>query len=207
MVHNIGLLNLGSGNLKSIIQILKNIDLNIKLYLVNSNFKDIKNIDRIIMPGQGLNYFVIKFLLNNKFKQLFKFIAQKPVLGICVSKQIFFNFCEEFNTKNLSLFSGIIKSFSTNNFIYKKPNIGWKKVHFLKNHYLFKKIKNFSNFYFSHSYFLNNFNTDNTFGLTKYKIFFSSIFIKNNICLLQFHPEKSNFQGFNFFRNFCNWNV
>jgi len=70
---------------------------------------------------------------------------------------------------------------------------------------MFKNLKSNNLFYFSNSFYLSSNSKNFIFGLSKYKKFFSSIFIKNNIFLTQFHPEKSSHQGFIMFFNFCNW--
>lgn len=204
---NIGIVDFGFGNLKSIIQIIKKININSNVYLINENFKNFKKIDKLIIPGQGFNYkWVFNFFKNN-FHKFINLIINKTTLGICVGKQIFFNKSDEFNSESLSLFNGNIKKFINNNFKNKIPNIGWKKVFFINNHFLLNNLNSSNNFYFSHSYYLIPFESKHTFGLTKSRICFSSIYIKNNIFLLQFHPEKSFKQGFLIFNNFFNWKI
>ncbi|XXS36676.1 MAG: imidazole glycerol phosphate synthase subunit HisH [Candidatus Nasuia deltocephalinicola] len=200
---NIGIFNFNTGNLKSILHILKKIPININLHIIDNKFNKFKIIDKIIMPGQGSNPSIIENILNFKNEDIAYIFKNKQILGICIGKQIFFNLSEEFNCLGLNFFKGKIKKFFINKKFFKIPHIGWNKVFFLKNHPIIDNIKNSSFFYFSHSFYLVSELKKYIIGTTKYNFFFSSIFIKNNLFLFQFHPEKSSIQGFKIFYNFC----
>ncbi|BEH03963.1 imidazole glycerol phosphate synthase glutamine amidotransferase subunit [Candidatus Nasuia deltocephalinicola] len=202
---NIGILDTGIGNLKSIIKILKTLSVNLKLYLINKKFKNFIKLDKLIIPGQGSSYNWIKNFLEFDIFQLNKIFLNLPILGICVGKQIFFNITEEFNSLNLNYINGLIKKFFINKKFYKIPHIGWNNVYFLKKHNLLKNFKNFEKFYYSHSYYLNCEYSEFIYGFSKYNFIFNSIFIKNNLFLTQFHPEKSGISGINLFYNFYYW--
>lgn len=204
---NIGILNFGIGNLWSIVQILKKINLNINIYLINKDFKKFEKIEKIVIPGQGSNYSCINNFLNFDLEKLNKIIRKLPVLGICAGKHIFFKKTEEFNSVGINYLGGDIKKFEIYNNSYKIPQIGWNKVLFIKKNHLLNGIKNFSSFYFSHTYYLNFKKSNFIYGLTKYNFYYPTVVIKNNLFLIQFHPEKSLKQGLKIFNNFCSWRI
>lgn len=203
---NIGLLDFNIGNLKSLIQILKKISLDLNIILINKS-SDFNKIDKLILPGQGsiiscLNFLKKKFILNS----LINFIKIKPVLGICIGKHIFFSKSEEnCNLNSLNIFDGNVKKFYSKNFL-KIPHIGWNKIKIIKNHFLLKNISSLNYFYFAHSFYVLPYDYDCIYGITNYGVNFSSIFIKNNIFLVQFHPEKSSQLGMRLIYNFSIWN-
>ena len=83
----------------------------------------------------------------------------------------------------------------------KIPQIGWNTVRYAKPHYLFKDIPNNSSFYFVHSYFP-NVKKEFTIGECEYGITFACAISCDNICAIQFHPEKSGRHGLKLMSNF-----
>ncbi|WP_259286541.1 imidazole glycerol phosphate synthase subunit HisH [Candidatus Nasuia deltocephalinicola] len=200
---NIGIFDFGSGNLKSIIQILNNLTLNLNLYIINKSFNNLEKLNKIIIPGQGAPYGLIKEFLKFDFLKIKNLFNNIKILGICVGKQIFYKKSNELSTKCLNYLDGNVNSF---NFKKNKiPNIGWNKVFILKKHKLLNGIKNCDFFYFSHTFYIINKNYKFIYSFSKYNIFYPSIFIKNNLFLVQFHPEKSFKNGYKLFYNFCIW--
>ena len=57
---------------------------------------------------------------------------------------------------------------------------------------LFENVDNNSDFYFTHSFFLNDCNKDYIISKTDYGFQFISGVEKNNLYGVQFHPEKVN---------------
>ncbi|ASS47014.1 Imidazole glycerol phosphate synthase amidotransferase subunit [Candidatus Nasuia deltocephalinicola] len=203
---NIGLLDYSVGNLRSLMQIFKNLPLNFNIILIK-NSSDFNKIDKLILPGQGSILSCLNFLKKNfLFNSLFNFIKNNPVLGICIGKHIFFNKSDEGSINSLGIFPGLVKKFNNKN-LFKIPHIGWNKVKFIKYHFLLKNIYKLNYFYFSHSFYVIPYEHNYIYGLSNYNVNFSSIFIKNNIFLVQFHPEKSSYLGINLIYNFCIWNI
>ncbi|WDI79288.1 imidazole glycerol phosphate synthase subunit HisH [Candidatus Vidania fulgoroideae] len=194
----VGILNLGYGNLFSIKNALKKIISKKNIFFI-SKIKQLKKVDKIIFPGNGS---IIDCFNNmNKINFLFllrKFLIKKkkPFLGICLGKQILFNFNKEGKTNGLGIFKGNILRIKAK----KVPFIGWSKIKSVKKHSITNDIKKLI-FYFSHSYYLSK------KKFTYYKVNYSnnnisSIFILKNFFLLQFHPEKSSYQGLKILKNF-----
>lgn len=208
MKNTIGILNFGSGNLMSILQVFQKLSISLNIIIIKSVY-DFNKIDRLILPGQGSIDSCIDYLYKfNLIQALITFCHIKPIMGICVGKHILFNKNEEgYNYLGLNLFSGEVKKFNNinNELYYKVPHIGWNKVKLLNNHYLLTNIPNLSPFYFVHSYYVLSNNLKYIYGITNYMKNFVSILIKNNIILTQFHPEKSSIMGLKLCYNFCLW--
>ncbi len=198
----IGIIDYGLGNINAFFEIYK--ENGVKLKIID-NYKDLKNnCNKIILPGVG-SFDKAITLLKSKlfFDEILNFSQNKnnKILGICVGMQILGS------TSNEGKLSGF--SFINNNFNKLKskvtPHVGWNNVLIKKNHYLFQGIDNNSLFYFLHSYCLSEISGQYVVAETEYEENFISVFEKENIIGVQFHPEKSHTQGqkllLNFYKN------
>ncbi|WDI79435.1 imidazole glycerol phosphate synthase subunit HisH [Candidatus Vidania fulgoroideae] len=194
----VGIIDLGYGNLFSIKNSLKRIISKENIFFIKK-IKQLKKIDKIIFPGNGSIIDCFNNMKNINFLFLLRKLLitkKKPFLGICLGKQILFNFNKEGKTNGLGLFKGNILKINSK----KVPYIGWSKIKEIKRHKITKKIKKLI-FYFSHSYYLVK--TKYTYCKINYcNNNISSIFISKNFFLLQFHPEKSSYQGLKILKNF-----
>ncbi len=180
----IGILDINTGNIKSIYNMLIHLDCE---PLIINNLDKLKKVNKIIIPGVGAFDEVSANI--NKFKDIltYKVYNEKvPVLGICIGMQIFCSKSEEGKLNGLGWFDIKVKKFKTP----KIPHIG------------FRWIKN-RKFYFIHSYYvpINKFTVE---ALEYEGEKFSAIVKKDNILGVQFHPEKSHKYGQEFFKEFVN---
>jgi len=195
----IGILNYGSGNIKSISNALNEIHAK---YKIVTNFKDIKKLDKIIIPGVGAyKHAVEKIKILHFYLLIIEFSKTKPILGICLGMQILSNFGEEFDrSEGLGLINGKVEK------IDKKKNIshvGWNSIIFKNKGDLFKGIENMTDFYFVHAYKFTIQNLGNETSKVKFNdSFITSSIQKENIFGLQFHPEKSHKNGLKILKNF-----
>ena len=86
----IGIINTNSGNFFSLFKILKDLECN---YQVCLKPNDIKEVDKIIIPGVGAFDKTINFLNNQLLVDEIKEQAvykKKFLLGICIGMQILF---------------------------------------------------------------------------------------------------------------------
>ena len=197
----IGILNYDACNLASVYYSIYRIGYN---PIIISKNKELKKIDRLIIPGVGAAKSCIEYLKKNElFNGINEFLElNKPVLGICLGLQIFSKILyEQGKSQGFGLINAHVVPF-------KNPqiNIGWSKIIIDKNKF-FEEFSNKS-FYFCHSYYLNFLKSDDEKyckGFIKNNKFIPSIIIKKNFLGVQFHPEKSQINGSKFLQKFLQW--
>jgi len=200
----IGIINTNSGNFFSLFKILKDLECN---YQVCLKPNDIKEVDKIIIPGVGAFDKTINFLNNQLLVDEIKEQAvykKKFLLGICIGMQILFESSSEgLPVSGLGLFKGKIinlKEKKCNNII---PHIGWNSISVSKENPIMKNIKNNTDFYFAHSFVIGDIeNNEIITSTTNYDIRFISSVCWQNIFGVQFHPEKSSYAGRVLIKNF-----
>ncbi len=197
----IGVLDYKYCNSKSVFETLNVITDN--LCYVN-NPKEIKNIDKLIIPGVGSAKTSLDYLNKNGFtEEIIKFTEKgKYILGICLGMQILFKkLSENGQSEGLGFFDSNVEPI--NEITKIKTNIGWRKIQ-IKNDSL--GITNSSFYYFCHSYFVKIKSTEEKYVLANIKDLnqIPAIVNKENIFGFQFHPEKSQKNGIKLLENFLN---
>ena len=197
------ILDYGSGNVKSVLNICKYLDENT---LISNDVENIKKCSHIILPGVGsFKSSMDKVKKNLPLKEIINQIInkQKPILGICVGMQLLANIGYEFGEcSGLGLIDGSVKKLETDE--YPLPNIGWNNVVVEKDSTLFKKLEKNNSFYFVHSFAFIPKNEDNIIATSLYEKKFVCAIQKENIFGVQFHPEKSQKSGIQLLKNFIN---
>ncbi|MDP4011369.1 MAG: imidazole glycerol phosphate synthase subunit HisH [Candidatus Roizmanbacteria bacterium] len=175
--------------------------------VVTNNATTIQSADALILPGVGtaiegmrnLEKLGLDTLLTSEVRN------GKPLLGICLGMQLLMDWSEEGNVDCLGLIDGTVEKFTNK---LKVPQIGWNNVSFNDTDCasnLKAGIPNNSYFYFVHSYYCIPTDANTSLGTTSYGLDYCSIFAKNNIVGVQFHPEKSGKVGFQLLKNFINY--
>jgi glutamine amidotransferase len=207
MNKKIVIIKLNIGNYNSISKCLKK--LNIK-HIVSDNNDDLVNADKIILPGIGSFGPFLKEIFDRRIDQIIlsKFSQKKPILGICVGYQAFFECSDEsLNIKGLSLLSGKFRKFdfysNKEKNITQKNHLGWNNVVQIKKNIIFDGISDKSDFFFNHSYMLTSYQNDFIYGTTDFNSNFPSVVNKDKLYGVQFHPEKSQKNGLLILKNFC----
>ena len=198
----ISILDYNAGNLASVYNFFYNLGLNVKII---KNPKEIKNSNRLVVPGVGSAKYAINYLrkegLLHEIKDFLK--TGNPILGICLGFQIFAKtLYENGKSSGVGFINADVLPFSNNNKML-NTHVGWNKVQ--GNSQLLKKlnIKPNSYFYFCHSFYLNINNENNIkYSHTTFKKKFPSILVKDNFVGTQFHPEKSQNNGTKIIKNF-----
>ena len=177
---------------------------------ITSNFKDIEDADRIVLPGVGsFNFCKSKLFENSSLtKALHERVLEKkvPFLGICVGMQLLASEGSEGEPHNsgLNWISGKVKKIEVKKNL-KVPHMGWNNLDFVFSHELFKNIYSKDHFYFVHSYNFHVTNYKNLLATSDYGEKITAAIIKDNIFGVQFHPEKSQLPGLELIKNFINW--
>jgi len=200
-VKTIGIVDYGRGNLRSVFKALQ--FLGFEALIVNNPDK-LKHCEKIILPGVGAFGDGMAQLEKLGFREALieRIEAGVPFLGICLGLQLLFESSEEsLGISGLSIFKGRVLRFQGD---LKVPHMGWNQVAFAKDNALTQNIPQNSYFYFVHSYFVKPESKEIIFGKTNYEIEFTSIIRKDNVCAVQFHPEKSQALGLQFLKNWNN---
>ena len=128
-------------------------------------------------------------------------LAGKPLLGICLGMQLFFDESEEKgHHQGLGLLRGKVKVFDQPGI--KIPQIGWNQLKVLRFTPLMKDIQQGSYVYFNHGYYCQPDSKSEILTTTEYGFMFASSVQRENIFGVQFHPEKSQNVGLKIIQNF-----
>jgi glutamine amidotransferase len=195
----IAIVDYGVGNLKSVQNALK--VLNIPS-IISSDNDEIAMCRSIIVPGVGAFPDAMRNLKGRGLDKVIKVAAKegKPILGICLGMQLFFEESDEIERcKGLGFLKGTVKKLEGS---IKIPHMGWNSICFDHPSSLLKGVRENSYVYFVHSYYaqIREENIVNAYSLYEKKI--PAIVSKDNIFGMQFHPEKSGEAGMKLLKNF-----
>ena len=115
--------------------------------------------------------------------------------------QMLFEESEEFGvTKGLGLLRGRVRRFAADLVV---PQVGWNQISQRSTHPLFAVIADQAFFYFVHSYYCEPDDAEVVIGETEYGTTYASVVARDNVCGVQFHPEKSQAAGLRLLSNFA----
>ncbi|HMG88740.1 MAG TPA: imidazole glycerol phosphate synthase subunit HisH [Chryseolinea sp.] len=195
------IINYGLGNLGSVQNMLKRINVNSTIV---KNPKDLRA-EKIILPGVGSFDTGMSNLLNDGWVEVLNENVLKhkvPTLGICLGMQLMTNRSDEGQLGGLGWIEGEVLKFPVNTL--KTPHMGWNIVRPAGlDASILTSDKPELRFYFVHSYFVKVDNSSDRLGTTNYGSEFTSAFRRNNVYGVQFHPEKSHKFGMMVFKNFA----
>jgi imidazole glycerol-phosphate synthase subunit HisH len=205
----IAIIDYEAGNLASVARAVTHLGYT---NVITRDAGEIRSADRIIFPGVGaagsamtsLKRLGIDAALHEAFDR------GKPILGICLGTQIIMGFSEENQTPCLGIIPGIVRAFPPNlcgsdGSRLKIPQMGWNRIHAIKDHPVLSGLRESDEFYFVHGFYPEPANVDHIVGTTCYGIQFASVVGYRNIFATQFHLEKSGRPGLALLNNFCKW--
>lgn len=196
----VAIIDYGVGNLKAIQNILSKVG---SKSIITSDPGQIKNADRLILPGVGsFDYGIEQLHARSLFHLLEEevLVKQKIVLGLCLGAQLMTESSEEGNFRGLGWVPAKTVKFDLR-YNQAIPHMGWADVKFSKSSKLGEGIDE-ARFYFAHSFHFSFNNRQFVNGVTSHGYEFPSSFESKNIFGVQFHPEKSHTFGVKLFRNF-----
>jgi glutamine amidotransferase len=206
----IAIIDYESGNLKSVskaAELASNNILNKSDVKIINSANELKNFDKIVLPGQGSFKQCYQSLLSidGIVDELNSAVLekQKPILGICVGMQLFSSFGEEDGgSKGFDWIKGKVNKINLTDKNLKLPHMGWNNISINQKSKLFSGIENESHFYFVHSFAFDVENDQFISATTNYSTEIVSAIEKDNIFGTQFHPEKSQANGIKILENF-----
>ena len=163
----------------------------------------LRRAERLVLPGVGAFASCMKSLRERGFESLVRerSAAGTPLLGICVGMQMLFEVSDEFGTTDgLGLLAGRVRRFENDLVV---PQVGWNRIRQRQHHPLFREVEDGSFCYFVHSFYCEPSSDDVMVGETEYGVKYASVVAHDNVCGVQFHPEKSQDVGLMMLKNFC----
>jgi len=198
------IIDYGMGNLDSVRRACEECGSNA---VISSDYRDLSKACYIVLPGvgsfrDGMDN-IRKLGLYDELRE--QVINQKiPFLGICLGMQLMASTGHEGGlTSGFDWIKGYVNRLNPCS-SERIPHIGWNEVHAKKDSVLFKNIEDGRDFYFVHSYALECERPDDILARTPYCGGFTSAVESENIFGVQFHPEKSQKNGFKLLSNFLN---
>lgn len=195
----VAIIDYGVGNLRSV---EKAFAANGVEAIVSNDEKVLRAAERLVLPGVGAFAACMTALREHGFEGLVRerVSAGVPLLGVCVGMQMLFEESEEFGqTQGLGLIKGSVKRFDNRLHV---PQVGWNQIQKQREHPLLRDVEDKEFFYFVHSYFCAVEDKRDALAMTEYGDVYASIVARENICGVQFHPEKSQAAGLKVLSNF-----
>ena len=202
----------GVGNLRSIAKSVEkaNSDNNLNYSIkVSSDVNDVKQADKIVLPGQGSfkackegidKISGLQETLNESV-----LVKKKPIYGICAGMQLFATIgYEEEKTAGLNWISGEVIKLDLGPSKLKIPHMGWNELKVENASDVFKDAVNKNHAYFIHSYEFIPEDKKNISITANYGKDVMAAVSLENIYGSQFHPEKSQNTGIQILTNFLN---
>lgn len=200
MIH---VIDYNIGNIGSVVNMLRHIGAAVT---IATKPEQIHNADKIILPGVGAFDAGVAALKSTGFDEAIQQVVRNDkvfLLGICLGMQLLMESSEEGMSAGLGLVQGQVKKFVIENKSMRIPHMGWNTVQAVNKGRLLTNAQDDAfRFYFVHSYYVHCTNPSDSVGVTSYGPNFTSVFEKDRIMGVQFHPEKSHRYGKQLFKNF-----
>ncbi len=193
-MSRIAVIDHGAGNLVSIAQGLSRAGATVDVVDRPAGIGDAAG---IVLPGVGTTGAAMDRLLAADLAGPLR-DWDKPLLGICVGLQLFFDHSEEDGTDALGLIAGQVSRLENAPLL---PHIGWNDVAFSADS-LFASVATDATFYFVHSFAVVPDDESVVVATTEYGERFVAAARSGNRIGVQFHPERSGAAGLQMLANF-----
>ena len=197
----LGLIDYGSGNLRSVSKALLKIGARVELL---ASPERLDEMDAVVLPGVGaFGDCANQLQTRGLWDPLANWLqADRPFLGICLGYQLLFESSEETpGVAGFGRFSGAVRRFAANGL--KVPQIGWNALHFTQPQArLWRGLPDGEHVYFVHSYYPQPTDQGVVSATTDYGGAFAAAVEADQTAGVQFHPEKSQVAGLTMLGNF-----
>lgn len=193
----ISIFDYGAGNLRSVQNTLGAIGAEYELV---RDSEGLRRATKIILPGVGHFGQMMRALdqLGVRAALLDRIRAGVPFLGICLGLQALFTSSEEApEERGLGLFAGQVKRFQGD---VRIPHMGWNQIEPRRASQLLRGAGEKPYVYFAHSYYVPL--VPQASASCDYTVPYTAVLEHNNVCGVQFHPEKSGPIGLHIVKNF-----
>lgn len=177
---------------------------------LTSDPEQVRRAERVLLPGVGNFGQGSRTLASTGLADAVREVATagRPVMGICLGLQLFFEVSEEApDARGLGLLPGRVQRFARG---LPVPHVGWAQVDLTgpgRSHgmvsQLFGGRPQF--FYHVHSYYPTDLPEDAVLGTGDYGGAFATLVGRDTVIGAQFHPEKSQQSGIQLLSAFAEW--
>lgn len=188
-----GVLDYGAGNIFSIKNALERLGASVG---VEQRVDALSGYDGIVLPGVGSFDPAMRVLRGTG--DLEEAAGGRPVLGICLGMEAFFDSSAEGKLPGLGAVSGSVERLPSS---LKVPHMGWNSLEIESGDGLFDGVESGAWAYFVHSYFARP-SEDVVSAESDYGVRVPAAIRKKNYFGTQFHPEKSGKAGARMLDNF-----
>jgi len=200
---NVLVLDLGVSNIRSLTSALTYLGAS---HLVSDDPAMLGAATHVILPGVGAFDPAMAMIGERSLADPLRAYvndSKRPLLGVCLGMQLLCAGSDEGSLPGLGLMPGrFVKLESYPGSPQKVPHVGFSPVYGYRETGLFKGLGPQSHFYFTHSYALPPIEPDGNAALCDHARPFVAGFQRENICGVQFHPEKSQSAGLRLISNF-----
>jgi len=161
----------------------------------------------LVLPGVGALRDCVAALRSSRLDDSVRgWIAEdRPFLGVCLGMQALFEHSEEGNVTGLGVFAGQVVRFRRPP-EFKVPHMGWNTIRFRQAGSALAAglAPEGEAVYFVHSYYCSPADPALILADCDYGGAFAAAIGRGRAFATQFHPEKSQAKGLQFYRNFSN---
>jgi imidazole glycerol-phosphate synthase subunit HisH len=203
----IAVVDYGVNNLASVVRAL---DAGGHTGSLTSDPERVRRAERVLVPGVGNFGQASRTLASTGLAEAVREVAKagRPVMGICLGLQLFFDVSEEApEARGLGLLPGRVRRFSSG---LPVPHVGWARVDLTgsgRSHAMvsgvFGEAPQF--FYHVHSYYPTDLPKEAVLGTGDYGGAFPTLVGQESVIGAQFHPEKSQQSGIQLLSAFAEW--
>ncbi len=178
---------------------------------LTSDPDQVRRAERVLLPGVGNFGQASRTLASTGLGEAVREVAGagRPVMGICLGLQLFFEMSEEApEARGMGLLPGRVRRFSNGLHV---PHVGWARVDLTESgrtHVLLGSAFGDSAqfFYHVHSYYPTELPEGAVLGTGDYGGLFPTLVGQGTVIGAQFHPEKSQQAGIELLSAFARWN-
>lgn len=187
----IGIIDYGMGNLRSVENALDHLGLE---HVISADTSVLDGCERLILPGVGAMKDCMAALHKSGLDDYIR-TNTRPILGICLGMQAFFEDSEENGgVKCLGLLRGHFVRMTDPS--VRIPHIGWNRLDMDPSHPLAARLGEGACVYYDHSYYGCGLDPADVAGSSSHGPYVvPGLVEKGNILACQFHPEKSGETG------------
>lgn len=168
--------------------------------------EELSQASHVILPGVGAFDAAMERIEALGLYEVLRTIAldtKVPFLGVCLGMQLMFDSSEEGERSGLRLMPGRFTKLTADIGVkLKVPHVGFDRTYGYRREGMFAEQAESAHFYFTHSFALNSLEADCNVAMCDHSSPFVAAFQHENVCGVQFHPEKSQSTGLQLLADF-----